>query len=326
MKKSPVFTILCLIIIMLLGTLSPVLASEKAAVKKEILLDAVVATVNEKPITLQEVGQRMRPPSRLTEEELASNATAQQILEELILERTIEEEAHARNIRVNSADVENYISEVARLNNLSRSEFEEALAKENQDVAAYEQMVRAEILRTRLISELQQMGAPVSEEEVQERLSQHPALAKPGTKVALRQIILDTSNWEDKEAREKLTHIKELVVEGEKNFGELASQFSEGPEASNGGFLGIIAEEELSPMIFNAVFALDNGGLSDIIRSPGGFHVFQLERRFVDSEEERQELTNTVRMAIQNEKIESNLQEFFSKELYKLHTVDRKSL
>jgi len=326
MKTMPFQIAFFLLSVLFYASLPTAFATEKQSVQNEILIDSVVAAVNEKPITLHEVGQRMRPPQQLTEESLSQDPTARQILEELILERLIEEEAGLRNIRVTSRDVQNYVEEVARLNNLSTSEFEEALKKEKQDISAYEQMVKGEILRTRLISELQQLGASVSDEEVEERLSRHPALARPGTKVGLRQITLSGNQWKEEDAREKLSHIKELVTEGNHEFAKLALQYSESPEASNGGFLGIIAEEELSPMIFNAVFALENGEISDIINSPIGFHLFQLERRFIDSEEERQKLGDDIRQAIQNERIEQNLQTFFTEKLYDLHVVERKAI
>jgi len=60
----------------------------------------------------------------------------------------------------------------------------------------------------------------------------------------------------------------------------LAKKYSKGPEASEGGLLGWFKPKELLPELEEVGFKLKTGDISDLIRSPAGFHIIRvLERK-----------------------------------------------
>jgi parvulin-like peptidyl-prolyl isomerase len=73
--------------------------------------------------------------------------------------------------------------------------------------------------------------------------------------------------------------ILERARKGE-DFAELARKFSKGPEAGEGGLLGYFKHRELMPELEEAGFKLRSGEISDLVRSPAGFHILRvLERK-----------------------------------------------
>jgi len=83
---------------------------------------------------------------------------------------------------------------------------------------------------------------------------------------------------------------------GEK-FEEVAMQYSDGPNALQGGRLGWVRQGELIPAIEQAVAHLVPGGISNIIESPEGIQIIRLDdrkpkqfRRYEDVRREIQEL------------------------------------
>lgn len=58
-------------------------------------------------------------------------------------------------------------------------------------------------------------------------------------------------------------------------FEELAKKYSMDPTASKGGDLGYVSKGQLIPEIEEALFALKNGDLSDVIQSKYGFHILK---------------------------------------------------
>jgi parvulin-like peptidyl-prolyl isomerase len=58
----------------------------------------------------------------------------------------------------------------------------------------------------------------------------------------------------------------------------LARERSTAPEAEKGGDLGYFAAGEM-PSEFNAVFSLPPKGISGVVKSPYGFHIFKLEEK-----------------------------------------------
>ncbi len=71
--------------------------------------------------------------------------------------------------------------------------------------------------------------------------------------------------------------VVELLLAGT-DFATLAREKSTAPEAEHGGDLGYFAMGEM-PAEFNVVFGLPKGGISGIVKSPYGFHVFKLEEK-----------------------------------------------
>ena len=60
------------------------------------------------------------------------------------------------------------------------------------------------------------------------------------------------------------------------DFRQLAREKSTAPEAERGGDLGYFAMGDM-PAEFNVVFGMQKGGVSGIVKSPYGYHIFKLE-------------------------------------------------
>lgn len=83
----------------------------------------------------------------------------------------------------------------------------------------------------------------------------------------------------NKEARGKIDVILNDLKEGA-DFSELAKNFSEDGSAKNGGDLGFISRGSgLSSELENAAFALENGQISDAIKTKQGYNIIKLEEK-----------------------------------------------
>jgi len=104
------------------------------------------------------------------------------------------------------------------------------------------------------------------------------------------------------------------------------NKYSEGRVASDGGLLGTLVEKDLSPDIFDAVFSLQEGKVGPMVTSRTGYHIFFLEKRFSESNQESQqeELRAAARKKLESERLQQRVQDYFSHELYKNHTVEKK--
>lgn len=87
--------------------------------------------------------------------------------------------------------------------------------------------------------------------------------------VHARQILI-----KDRQEAEKIR--KELT---RKNFADMASQFSRGPEAGDGGDLGYFARGDMPPEFEEVVFAMRKNEISKVIKTRYGYHIFYLEAK-----------------------------------------------
>jgi peptidyl-prolyl cis-trans isomerase C len=111
----------------------------------------------------------------------------------------------------------------------------------------------------------------VGEDEIAAYFRAHAAdLAIPES-VTLRQILVPTLN----EARD----VKRRLGRDPKAFETIARSQSKGPEAAAGGYMGAFERGQLPTELEAVAFALPDGGTSDPVATPLGYHVLRVESR-----------------------------------------------
>lgn len=290
----------------------------------ELILDSVVASVNGEPITTSDVQARLNRKEPLSLQELKRSGKLQETLDAMIAEQVLEAEAARRHISVSDEQLNDYTLQVAENNGLTLQEFEEALRGESKSLEDFRRSIRLQTLRTRLASQLKDLNSGVSEKEVEEYITAHPELTPDKASVTLRQILISFETLRESEARseaEKL--VKILRSDAPPPFAKLAREKSDGPGAVEGGMLGTIALDDLSPLIRQAIEDLDAGDISKPIRSESGYHLFQVVSR-AGGNSENVGLKNEVRDILRQQKLHSALEKYFAEELFELYAVEKK--
>lgn len=296
-----------------------------------IVVDAVIASVDEKPITLKELQARLSPPRKLSLHDLPSDQEAQQTLDLIISERVFEAEATAKRVSVTDAEVEDYINEVAGRNSLTRKDFEAVLTKEGKSVDWYRRQVKHDITKTKIASTLSQGGVSVTEQEIDDYLSANSSSKPEGASVKLRMISIPSAGKTADQLAEKVKSVETALVSGDE-FAQVAKKYSEGPHAADGGLLGTVSEKDLSSHIFDAILSLEPGHYSKTITTESESQIFFVEERFgssgeseeSDDEDGEKARREEARKAIQKRKTDEKLSTYFSVELQKNHAVDKK--
>jgi parvulin-like peptidyl-prolyl isomerase len=113
----------------------------------------------------------------------------------------------------------------------------------------------------------------VTDAEVAEWHRTHPDELGVPERVALRQVLVGTLN-EARDVRRRLAKAKDARM-----FDQIARTQSKGPEAPVGGFMGTFERGQLPPELEAAAFALPQGGTSEPVETPLGYHVLRVESR-----------------------------------------------
>lgn len=79
-------------------------------------------------------------------------------------------------------------------------------------------------------------------------------------------------------ARHRIGSLRKQLARAPERFAELAQRHSECPTALQGGQLGRLRRGGLYPALDQALFALAEGTLSQVLRSPLGLHLLRCER------------------------------------------------
>jgi peptidyl-prolyl cis-trans isomerase C len=225
----------------------------------------VVATVNGDPITLAEFQERFGRTGIKPERE-AELEIKVEFLNRLIERKMMLSEAQRKRIKVGLPEI-NKKMESLRIE--YGKDIKDLLESQGVDFEKWKSDIWEDIMIERLIALEVNRRVSVTPSEVRRYYQSNVKEFEKPEQARVRQIVVAT----EEEARK----VEELLQAGAE-FAALAREKSTAPEAEHGGDLGYFAMGEM-PAEFNVVFELPKGGISGIVKSPYGFHIFKLEEK-----------------------------------------------
>jgi peptidyl-prolyl cis-trans isomerase C len=225
----------------------------------------VVATLNGDPITLAEFQERFSragyKPERAAELEVKED-----FLNRLIERKMLLREAQRKRIKIGLPEIN---KRIASIRDEHGKDVKDMLSGMGVDFEKWKSDIWEDMMIERLLAREVNRRVDVSSSEVRRYYNAHPEEFEKPEQVRARQIVVST----EEEARKVLERLQE-----KNDFASLARERSTAPEAENGGDLGYFALGEM-PVEFNVVFSLPKGGVSGIVKSAYGYHIFKLEDR-----------------------------------------------
>jgi parvulin-like peptidyl-prolyl isomerase len=125
------------------------------------------------------------------------------------------------------------------------------------------------LLAEKMIRHTLRYREEIGEKEALQYYEENPSRFQVPQKVRARQIVVASE--------EEAIQILNLLKKGD-NFEKLAMKKSLGPEKVEGGDLGYFSQGE-KPSEFDYVFTMEVGAISEMIKSPYGYHIFKLEEK-----------------------------------------------
>jgi peptidyl-prolyl cis-trans isomerase SurA len=256
-------------------------------------LDRIIAVVNGDIILYSELQDYVnRVAKKSPEIRLDDPKTKKQIegeiLQQLIRERLTDQEAKRLKITVSKSEVDQALEGIKRENNLNDAQFDEMLRQGGQNLAQFRDNIKREMERSRLLERVLKSKIVVTDEQVDQFLKSKGSDASPPAreKRRLAMIFLPFPQGGDSKKSEEIEKLGREIYNKLKSggdFAKLAREHSQGPSASEGGDIGFVATEDLSPFIEEATRGLGKDELSKPVKTPQGIYIF----RVLDSQKER---------------------------------------
>jgi peptidyl-prolyl cis-trans isomerase SurA len=260
----------------------PVPAEEPAAPKTGVLLDRIVAIVNDGMVTESELNEQIgQITERLREQGTAmppADVLRAQILERLVLQEIQLQRAERIELKVTDEMLNSALAEMARTNNITLAQLPTALAQQGVDYASYRDNFRKEMtlqqLRRRdVLSRIS--VTPRELEQFKERIKRLPA---EDVEYNTSHILLAIPPDATQAQVDEITKRAEEIVERSKteDFARLAVAYSNSQSALEGGGLGWRPGPELPTIFAEVVVGLKPGEVSKPIVTPTGVHLVKL--------------------------------------------------
>jgi peptidyl-prolyl cis-trans isomerase SurA len=199
-------------------------------------------------------------------------------------------------------------------NNLTDEQLKAALAQSGLTL----ELLRQRLERSYLVNTVQQREVgrtlSITTEEMRQFYEKNKAQFMTPLTVTLRELMVAVptrtengkdvfSAADDAAAKAKIEGIRARVLAGE-NFTTLVSQLSDSPTKTNGGLIGPLNFEDINPTLKDAVAPLQVGGVTNVMRGPRGYQIFQLDNRSTPSQKPFESVKNEIEVGLRQERIE----------------------
>ena len=259
------------------------LLGSPAAAQRILGVDRIVAVVNKDVVTLSELRERVAGAERELRRQntpLPDRATLEaQVLERLIIHRAQLQSARETGLQVDDLQLDRAIQRIAEDNNLTLSAFRNALERDGIPFEKFREEVREQILLTRLREREVDAKIQVSESEIDLYLEENRNAPAGDAEYNAAHVLVRVPEQATPEvlqtARARAEKVRDEARAGG-DFAKLAASYSDGPDALKGGLLGWRPADRMPELFAAALKGLPVGGVTDVVRSPAGFHVLKL--------------------------------------------------
>lgn len=284
------------------------------ALYADVPLDRIIAVVNDDVIMQSELEGKLRTVrNQLEQQGTALPPTGileKQILDRLILNKLQLQLASDTGIRVDDETLNRTISNIASENKISLTQFREILEKDGYSYERFREDIRNEIIIARLRERQVDNRVTVTDREIDNFLvnEEHQGIVENEYRIS--HILIATPEEATPEEIEQARLIGEKVLEdlaNSQDFTELAKNVSDGKQASEGGDLGWKKAGDIPTLFSDYVNNMKEGDVSELIRSPSGFHIIKLsgfrssEKNIVTQTHSRHILIRTNELSTEND-------------------------
>ncbi|MDZ7840358.1 MAG: peptidylprolyl isomerase [Gammaproteobacteria bacterium] len=247
-------------------------------------IDKVLVVVNDNVITESEFEQtlsRIKSDMRARGGDLPpEDQIRQRVLDRMILQEIQLQLADRAGIDVSQAELDGAMAEIASRNDLTPQQLRAAMEREGMDYDLLRDNIRSQMVTQRLAERQVARDVVVTDEEVDAFLSQpRSEVTGERTRYDISHILFPVSESDSEERvgeiRDQAVEVHRRIING-MDFEQAAMTYSQSDDAMDGGRVGWRAPSQLPDLFLDALNNTPKGGVTDVVRSPNGFHILKL--------------------------------------------------
>ena len=256
-------------------------AAPKRVIPTEV--DSIAAVVNTDVITRKELADRVKSVEvRMKQQGVqipSSDLLQRQVLERMITDRAQLQLASESGIRVDDALLDRAMARLAEQNKLSPQDFRTQLEREGMPYSRFREEIRDEITMQRIREREVDNKLQVTESEVDNFIAAEKNAPQTQTEINVAQILVRIpENASADQVAARRTRAEEVAkqLRSGADFAKLAASYSDAVDALKGGELGFRTPDRLPQLFVDAVAKLKQGEVTEVLKSPNGFHILKL--------------------------------------------------
>jgi peptidyl-prolyl cis-trans isomerase SurA len=245
-------------------------------------MDRIIAIVNKDVITFNDLSEgvdkallffqqnSIQPPE--------TSIIEKKVLDELIEQKLIEGYAEDWNIKASQEDIDSLIQNILSANGITLDELKSNLKQQN---SSYDKLIKSlsyEIILKKVKNREISSKLNISDYEIKKH-KEKMAKIKPDI-YDLSHILVKFSSEPTAEEKKEKRKLGEEIFNKLKteDFGKIAYEFSDSPDANEGGALGKLKQSELPEIFIEKINDLSAGEYSTPFESNNGIHIVKVNQ------------------------------------------------
>jgi len=246
------------------------------------VVDRIIATVNQEPVTSYDLNKAMsniqreiekNPSLKVSGEEL--EALKKKAFDHLVDEILLNQEVAKKGLDVTDQDVTRAIDSILERNKFTLDQLKKELSSKGESLEAYRSDIKDQLRRLKFINQLIGNKVRVSEEDVKEYYAQQGAQLAGDQQIQIAQIVFPLpENPSDADLSKAQGEAQSAYqkIKGGLKFEQAMKQLG----GAGSGDLGKVNFAGISPQLAPAIQALDEGGITEPVRTQAGFIIVKL--------------------------------------------------
>ena len=252
---------------------------------REMVLDRVVASVNDEAITLSEVQEEGQPVIRKIfqdfvgpERERRVEEAEQRLMDDLIDRRMMYQVAKQDGLTPSPTEIEGAIDELKRNNNATdEAQFRALLKAEGLTVEQIRRSIAERLAIGRLLIRQIRSSIILSEDELLKTYQENKQKYQREPSAEIEHILFPIYPGQDEAAAQARAEEALAKIRGGADFAQVGKEVASTPGRGQSDQL-TVHRGELTPEIEAVAFGLSPGGVSEPIRTAAGFHLIKVLR------------------------------------------------
>lgn len=249
--------------------------------------DYIAAVVNQDVVAASEVIQRterLRQEARQRGEVMPETAgLRKQALETLIEDRVLVTYARENGARIDEAELDRVVANVAAQNKLTMAQLRDRLKQDGTDYKSFRENLRDQMMTERVREREVQGRIKVTDAEIDAHLDKKRAELDRGGMINIAQVLVPVAEGSSESVvAERRARAEGALarIKGGEDFARVAREVSEDSNKARGGEIGLRPADRLPDVFVSALKGLKSGEVApQLLRSGAGFHVLKLVER-----------------------------------------------
>ncbi|BCR02971.1 chaperone SurA [Desulfuromonas versatilis] len=273
------------------------------------IVNRIAAVVNDQIISTHQLDKELtarRGPGWLSLPAAQQETLRRETLPGLIEETLVQQRIAELGLKVSDDELEAAIQDVQRQNKLTREQLMQALEAQGMSFTDYQENLRKQILRFKLVGREVQSKVEVTSQELRDYFRDHIDEYREAPYLALSRISFLIPKGADSGQIDALHAKAEQAlarIRGGEDFHEVLLAFV-AENSAEGGDMGTFAEGELTATFEEAVRGLAQGEVAPLVESVDGFHILKVTEKSPGKIRQFDEVKGEIEKALKERKSE----------------------